>query len=99
MNSDRYSELLNFKEIANSLHDAIFIASGDGTTLFINEAYTRITGINPEEIVGNLVSIYVIPRPIEGLLEMFTKKTRKLKEEVINYEIFFYCKRRRNSCF
>ncbi|MDW7669700.1 MAG: PAS domain S-box protein, partial [Bacillota bacterium] len=52
MNSDKYSELLNFKEIANSLHDAIFIASGEGVTLFVNEAYTRITGIKPEEIVG-----------------------------------------------
>lgn len=55
MKRENYDELLNFKEIANSLHDAIFIASGDGTTLFVNEAYTRITGIKPKDIVGKKV--------------------------------------------
>ncbi len=46
---------LNFAEIANSFHDAIFVASGDGIVLFINKAYTRITGIEPQEIVGKSV--------------------------------------------
>jgi len=51
----KYDNLLDFNEIANSLHDAIFIASGDGTALFVNEAYIRITGIKPEEIIGKKV--------------------------------------------
>ena len=55
MDEKNYYDLLDFKEIANSLHDAIFIASGDGTTLFVNEAYTRITGIKSEDIVGKKV--------------------------------------------
>jgi len=55
MDNKNYNDLLDFEEIANSLHDAIFIANGEGTTLFVNEAYTRITGIKPEEIIGKKV--------------------------------------------
>lgn len=54
-----YHKFLNnyfdFKEIADNLFDGIYISDGEGKTLFINEAYTRITGITKEEIIGKNV--------------------------------------------
>ena len=49
------SETLNFEEIANHLYDGIYISDGEGKTLFINKAYTRITGITPEMVLGRNV--------------------------------------------
>jgi PAS domain S-box-containing protein len=55
---------LDFEEIANHLYDGIYISDGDANTLFINNAYTRITGITPEMVLGrNVVDIVA-----EGLL-------------------------------
>jgi PAS domain S-box-containing protein len=48
-------QTLEFKEIANHLYDGIYISDGEGKTLFINKAYTRITGITPEMILGKNV--------------------------------------------
>ena len=45
----------DFKEIANHLFDGIYISDGAGKTLFINDAYTRVTGITKEEIIGKNV--------------------------------------------
>ncbi|WP_175548495.1 sigma-54 interaction domain-containing protein [Dethiosulfatibacter aminovorans] len=47
---------LDFEEIANYLHDAIFVSAGDGEVLFVNSAYTRMTGIAAEEVVGRNIS-------------------------------------------
>ncbi|KOA18132.1 nitrogen assimilation regulatory protein [Clostridium homopropionicum DSM 5847] len=44
-----------FREIGDNLYDGIYISDGDGNTLYVNKAYTRITGIKPEEIVGKNV--------------------------------------------
>ncbi|WP_373079455.1 sigma-54 interaction domain-containing protein [Fusobacterium varium] len=56
---EEYHEFLknyfDFKEIADNLFDGIYISDGEGKTLFINEAYTRITGITKEEIIGKNV--------------------------------------------
>ena len=46
---------LDFKEIANHLNDGIYISDGLGETLFINKAYTRMTGIKPEMVIGKNV--------------------------------------------
>lgn len=55
---------LDFEEIANHLYDGIYISDGKANTLFINNAYTRITGITPEMVLGrNVVDIVA-----EGLL-------------------------------
>ncbi|MDK2865759.1 MAG: hypothetical protein PWP51_187 [Clostridiales bacterium] len=48
-------QTLEFKEIANHLYDGIYVSDGEGRTLFINRAYTRITGITPEMILGKNV--------------------------------------------
>lgn len=56
----RHVESVNqdFEEIANHLYDGIYISDGNANTLFINHAYTRITGITPEMILGkNVVDV------------------------------------------
>lgn len=55
--SDRLksSEVFDFREIGDSIYDGIYVANGEGLTLYINKAYSRITGIQPEEIVGKYV--------------------------------------------
>jgi len=49
------AEELDFREIGNHLYDGIYIADGTGKTLYINDAYTRITGIKAEEVIGKNV--------------------------------------------
>lgn len=46
---------LDFREIGDHLYDGIYITDGNGKTLYVNAAYTRITGIRPEEVVGKYV--------------------------------------------
>lgn len=43
---------LDFREIGDHVYDGIYVADGAGKTLYVNKAYTRITGIQPEEVVG-----------------------------------------------
>ena len=42
----------DYKSICENLYDGIHITDGTGTILFINKAYTRTTGILPEELLG-----------------------------------------------
>ena len=46
----------DFREIGDHLYDGIYIADGNGKTLYVNKAYTRITGIEAEEIIDKYVS-------------------------------------------
>jgi len=46
---------LDFREISDNLYDGMYISDGKGKTIYINEAYTRITGIEKEEIIGRTV--------------------------------------------
>lgn len=45
----------DFREIGNHLYDGMFIADGYGNVLYVNDAYTRITGIGADEVVGKNV--------------------------------------------
>jgi PAS domain S-box-containing protein len=45
----------DFRELGDHVYDGIYIADGAGKTLYVNKAYTRITGISPEEVVGKYV--------------------------------------------
>lgn len=47
---------LDFKGVCENLYDGIHITDGEGRILFINKAYTRTTGIRPEEILGRKVA-------------------------------------------
>jgi PAS domain S-box-containing protein len=46
---------LDFREIGEHLYDGIYIADGNGKTLYVNKAYTRITGIQLEEVLNKNV--------------------------------------------
>ena len=46
----------DYRRICENLYDGIHITDGTGTILFINEAYTRTTGIRPEELIGRKVA-------------------------------------------
>lgn len=52
---DLVNTFLDFREISDSLYDGMYISDGGGRTLFINEAYTRITGIEKEQVIGRTV--------------------------------------------
>lgn len=47
---------LDFREVCENLYDGIHIADGEGRILFVNSAYTRTTGIRPEEVLGRKVA-------------------------------------------
>ncbi|MFG6351697.1 MAG: sigma 54-interacting transcriptional regulator, partial [Oscillospiraceae bacterium] len=53
---------LDFLEVCQHLYDGIHITDGEGRILFINSAYTRTTGIRPDQVLGRTVA------EIEGLL-------------------------------
>lgn len=46
---------LDFKEIGDHLYDGVYIADGNGLTLYVNKSYERITGLKAEEVVGRYV--------------------------------------------
>lgn len=46
----------DFKQITECLYDGIYITDGTGKTLYVNNAYTRITGIQADEVVGHYVN-------------------------------------------
>ncbi|MDR3565391.1 MAG: sigma 54-interacting transcriptional regulator [Negativicutes bacterium] len=52
----RQAQDFDFREIGDHLYDGIYIADGAGKTLYVNKAYSRITGIKPEEVVGKSVA-------------------------------------------
>lgn len=47
---------LDFREVCENLYDAVHIADGEGRILFVNDAYTRTTGIHAEELLGRKVA-------------------------------------------
>ena len=55
---------LDFRKVCEHCYDPIHVADGKGTIIFINEAYTRITGITPETYLGR--NIFDVER--EGVL-------------------------------
>lgn len=46
----------DFREIGDHLYDGIYIADGEGNTLYVNKAYERMTGLKAEEILGKNVA-------------------------------------------
>lgn len=76
---DKFEEnYFDFKEISNNLFDGIYISDGMGKTLFINEAYSRITGIKAEEVVGKNVKELLKKGVYKGAvtLDVIEKKKR-----------------------
>ncbi|MBF4693237.1 sigma-54 interaction domain-containing protein [Fusibacter ferrireducens] len=60
---DTYNELyetlienyLDFKEISDHLFDGIYVSDGEGKTIYVNEAYSRITGIDKHLVLNRTV--------------------------------------------
>ena len=79
---NKYEEnYFDFKEITNNLFDGIYISDGTGKTLFINEAYSRITGIKAEEVIGKNVKELLEKGVYKGAvtLDVIEKKKRVSK--------------------
>lgn len=75
--ADLYRDL-DFHQVCQNLYDGIHITDGEGRILFINDAYTRTTGIRPEQVLGRRVS------EIEGLLYQgsVTEQVLKTRQRV-----------------
>lgn len=57
-------EGVDFKAVVDNLLDGVYITDGKAVTQYVNPAYTKHTGIQPEEIVGRSVTDIVA----EGML-------------------------------
>ena len=69
----------DFREIGDHLYDGIYISDGNGKTIYVNKAYTRITGIRAEEVVGK----YVVDLEKEGYFKnAVTPQVMKCKKQV-----------------
>lgn len=47
---------IDFKEIVDGLDDSIFITDAAGNVLYVNPAYTKNTGVEPDEVLGHNVA-------------------------------------------
>lgn len=47
---------IDFRTVCENLYDGIHITDGNGKILFINQAYTRTTGLRPEDVLGRMVA-------------------------------------------
>jgi len=69
----------DFREIGDHLYDGLYVADGSGKTLYVNKAYTRITGLRAEEVVHKYVNDLVK----EGLYKnAVTPEVIKQKKQV-----------------
>lgn len=69
---------LDFRDIANNLHDGIYISNGEGNTVFVNDAYVNSTGISRNEIIGRNVKDIISEGNIyKGAVTMEVIKNRK----------------------
>lgn len=50
------SPSIDFAEIINHICDGIYITDGNGKTIYINEPLTKMTGLEPQDVIGRYVS-------------------------------------------
>lgn len=62
------STLLDTYAMLEAIPDGIYLTTSDGTTLFVNSAYERITGIKREKVIGR----NVVELEYEGLFSPVT---------------------------
>lgn len=63
--------------VLNSLYDGVYITDGSGITLFVNQAYQRITGLKEEEVIGKHMSELVDQGIISLSASLETIRTKK----------------------
>lgn len=69
---------LDFRKICENNYDPIHVADGEGTILFVNEAYTRITGIAPHQVVGrNIIDVEREGKLYKGSVTEMVLRTRQ----------------------
>ena len=69
---------LDFRKICENNYDPIHVADGEGNILFVNEAYTRITGIAPQQVVGrNIIDVEREGRLYKGSVTEMVLRTRQ----------------------
>jgi len=83
-------EITNLKEIQgmleavfNSTRDAISVVNQDGIHVFINPAYTRLTGLQPGEVLGKDFSVDLAKDNVESSVHQRVLETRKSVEGVV----------------
>ena len=73
---------LDFREVCENLYDGIHITDGEGKVLFINKAYTRTTGIRPEDVHDEQMFIESSPNTvIEATIRVY---------EMLGAEVYLY---------
>ncbi len=50
-----FDDYIDFEEICDKLSDAIYVADKNGTTIYVNDFYQKLSGITKSEIVGENV--------------------------------------------
>ncbi|WP_394582357.1 sigma-54 interaction domain-containing protein [Cytobacillus firmus] len=45
----------DYKQVCDELYDGIYISDGEGKTLYVNKAYSRITGLAPDLVLNKYV--------------------------------------------
>jgi PAS domain S-box-containing protein len=53
---DDLNEVIDYKKICDELYDGIYISDGEGKTLYVNQSYSKITGLPPELVLNKYVS-------------------------------------------
>ena len=74
-----FTEYIDFEEICDNLPDAIYVASPDGTTIYVNDTYTKLSGITKAEVIGE--NVHQINREkklyTNGILPTILKQERR----------------------
>ena len=47
-----FEDYINFEEICDKLPEAIYVADKIGTTIYVNDCYTKLSGITRSEVIG-----------------------------------------------
>jgi PAS domain S-box-containing protein len=69
----------DIREVGDHVNDGIYISDGNEKTLYVNKAYTRMTGIRAKEVIGKKVSNLVK----EGMYKYaVTPEVIRLKKQV-----------------
>lgn len=53
---DDLNEAIDYKKICDELYDGIYISDGEGKTLYVNQSYSKITGLPAELVLNKYVS-------------------------------------------
>lgn len=63
--------------VFNSLYDGVYITDGAGITVFVNQAYQRITGIREEEVLGKHMAYLMEQQIISMSASLETIRTKR----------------------